>query len=188
MPYTLVPHRFSVPFEELDGSPEELVTRTWGGTSATRRVKCLVRDRVTLVNELLGYTANWTIHPPAPYGPDILGILASSVSIKPFGKLSQNQSDDKYANYDYCIIDISFEAMEKVLSGIYGYITITETLRDASEFVTLPTKNLFWGTGGGAVAITPFDAPGKINAVGEWIYEISGASAVPSVIFHSTFG
>jgi len=185
--FTVVPHRFSVPFEEMDGSPTEFVTRSWGGTGARRTLKCLTSNRVQLVNELLGYVDYYggtaTIHPPAPYGPDILNIVVSDVAIKPFGKMGQISSDTRFADYDYSIIEVTFEAADKVLSSVYGYVSILETIRPASEFITLPTKELYWGVGGAAEAIDAFDAPGKINKMLEWTYEIRGASAYPVEIW-----
>ena len=180
MPYSVVPHRFSVPFEELDGSPEELVTATFDGTTAIRTLKCLVRNRVVLINELLGYVHGFIVHPPAPYGPDIPRLLAARVAMKPMGKMGQVEADNRYADYTYCILTVTYEVMEKVLSSLYGYVTVTVSTNPISEFVTLPTKNLWWG--GGAEKIADFDAPGKISHATEYIYEIRGATTYPSII------
>lgn len=187
MAVRFIPHRLTVPFEELDGSPEERSTNAWAGDGATRRLKCLATNRIALERELLGYIeyfgSNALIHLPAPFGIDRPNLVATNVVIKPYGKVSGVISDTRYANYIYVILDVTYEVATKVLSERYGFITLVEELRDLSEFVTLPTKNLYWNTGGNKEAIDAFDAPAKIDYNLEWVYTISNAYTVPSQIF-----
>ena len=187
MTVRFIPHRLTVPFEELAGSPEERSTITWAGDGATRRLKCFSTNRTFLERELLGYTelidSNVLIHLPAPFGVDRPNLIATNVIITPFGRVSGVITDIRYANYLHCVLNITYEVATRVLSNRYGFITLTEEIRDMSEFVTLPTKGLYWGTGGGKEAIEAFDAPGKLNYGLEWIYTISGAFRVPPQIF-----
>ena len=189
-----ITHRSTVPFEELAGSPEERSTITWAGDGATRRLKCLSRNRIALERELLGYIEgqgspgiagypNYLIYLPAPFGIDRPNLMATNVVVKPFGKVSGQVFDTRYADYDYSILDVTYEVATRILSERYGFITLTEEIRDMTDFVTLPTKGLYWGTGGGKEAIEAFDAPGKLNYGLEWIYTISGAFRVPPQIF-----
>ena len=189
-----VPHILTVPFEELDGSPEERATVAWAGDGATRKFKCLSRNRIALERELLGYiepqgsigiggAQNHIIHLPAPFGVDRPNLMAMNVVVKPFGRVSAVNADSRYANYDYSILDVTYEVATRMRSDQYGFITLSEEIRDLTEFVTLPTKNLYWDTGGAAEAIEAFDAPGKMNYGLEWIYTISGAYRVPPEIF-----
>lgn len=186
MTIMFIPNRMTYPFEELDGSPEEMVTSTWAGSGATRRIKCLSVNRIGLINELLGWHrfigGNVKIYLPQWYGPDMPNLVATSVVVKPFGKVSAGL-DTRWANYEHVIIDINYEWNTKIQSSVYGLITLHETIQDVSDFVTLPTKNLYWDVGGSKEAIDAFDAPGKINYGLEWSYEITGAYTVPEQIF-----
>ena len=194
MSIRFVQHVLTVPFEELDHSPEERATVSWAGDGATRRLKCLSRDRIALERELLGYIAaqgsvgiggptNVIIHLPAPFGVDRPNLMATNVVAKPFGRVIGVNSDDRYANYAHTILDVTYEVATRIISERYGFITLSEEIRDLTDFVTLPTKNLYWGTGGAAEAIDAFDAPGKMNYGLEWTYTISGAYKVPPQIF-----
>ncbi len=184
----------TVNFEELDASPEEMLTSTWAGSGATRRLKVRSVDRIRLVRELLGYAAgqgspgifgfpNVLIYLPASFGPDMPNLVATNAVVKPFGKTGAVSSDTRFANYEHSIISVTYEWNTKLRSAIYGLITLNETVQDVSEFVTLPTKNLYWGTGGGKEAIEEFDAPGKMNYGLEWTYTIAGAYYVPTEIY-----
>ena len=191
MAVRFIPNRLTVPFEELAGSPEERSAGTWAGDTATRRLKCLSIHRLALGRELLGYTelqggdaaAGILIRLPAPFGPDRPTLVATNVVTKPFGRVSGVPSDTRFANYEHSILDVAYEVATRVLSTRYGFVTLSEEIRDVSEFVTLPTKGLYWGTGGAKEAITTGDAPGKINYGTEWLYTISGAFHVPAQIF-----
>lgn len=182
-----ISNRMTVPFEELTGSPEEMVTSAWAGSGATRQLKCLSVNRVALVNELLGYNVFYrrsvSIHLPAPFGRDLPALIATSVVVKPFGKVSSVATDARFADYEYSTIAVTYEWNTKIESRKYGLITLRETLQDISDFITLPTKNLYWGTGGSAEKITEGDAPSKINYGLEWTYTITGAHTVPEEIF-----
>ncbi len=194
MSIRFVPHVSTVPFEELAGSPEERATIAWAGDGATRKRKCLSIHRIALEREMLGYIVaqgsigiagapNAIIHLPEPFGIDRPNLMATNVVAKPLGRVSGVNTDTRYANYKHSILDVTYEVATRIMSERYGYVTLTEEIRDLTEFVTQPTKNLFWGTGGGKEAIDTFDAPGKMNYGLEWIYTISGAWRVPPQIF-----
>ena len=187
MAIRFIPNRMTMPFEELDGSPEEMITSRWAGSRSTRKIKCLSVNRIAVVNELLGFRefvgGNVLIHLPAPYGPDMPNLIATSAVVKPFGRTSAVPRDTRWADYEHVIISINYEWNTRIESSVYGLITLRETIQDVSDFVTLPTRNLYWGTGGGKEAIDAFDAPGKINYGLEWTYEITGAHTVPEQIF-----
>ncbi len=174
-------------FGELAGSPEEMIASAWGGVGATRKLHCLSRDRISLVRELLGYAesvgGNVLIHYPAPYGPDIPALVATSVVVKPFGRVSAVAADARYANYPGVIIDVNYEVANRIASDRYGFVTLSEEILDTTEFLTMTTQGLYWGTGGGRESIAPFDAPGKLSHGKEWLYTIRGAYVIPSTIF-----
>ncbi len=174
-------------FGELAGSPEEMIASAWGGVGATRKFHCLSRDRISLVRELLGYSEvvgdNVLIHYPAPYGPDIPSLVATSVVVKPFGKVSAVATDARYATYPGVIIDVNYEVANRIASERYGLVTLTEEILDTTELQTMTTRGLYWGTGAPREGIGPFDAPSKLSHGKEWIYTISGAYTIPSTIF-----
>lgn len=194
MSIRFIKNRITVNFEEMDGSPEERRTNEWNGDGATRRLKCLMSDRIELEYELLGYTdrkidisiggdQNILMHLPQSFGPDREGLIATSVITRPFGKVSASPKDNSFTNYIYSILDVTYEVATRIPSSQYGFVVISEDIRDVSEFVTLPTEGLYWGTGGAKEAIDMLDAPGKINYGLEWAYTISGAYLIPEGIF-----
>lgn len=184
MAIQVVPCQFYVPFEELKGSPEESISVEWQGVSARRTLQCATVHRVSLIRSFLGWTevigANIIIHRPHIYGIISNLLTACTAATKPFGQMSQEPGDARFADYPYCRIEIGYKILESTLAAAYGQVSITETLHDAGEFVTIPTKGLYWGTGGGKEAIDEMDAPGKINRLLEWTIDIRGAVAVPA--------
>lgn len=192
MTVKFIPNRLTIPFEELDGSPEERSAGTWAGDTATRKLKCLSIHRVALERELLGYSSlggvplaggDALIHLPAPFGIDRPNLIATNVVTKPFGRVRGVSGDTRFANYRHSILDVAFEVATRVLSTRYGFVALSEEIRDTTEFATMPAKGLYWGTGGGREAIAAFDAPGKISHGKEWIYTIRGAYHIPANIF-----
>ena len=195
MAIRFMPNRLTIPFEELDGSPEERRTSAWAGDGAVRKLKVRSRDRLWLEKQLLGYlevagtknmagtSDNVLIHLPVPFGPDRPGLVATSIVTKPFGRVAGVPSDTRFANYDYSLMEVTYEVATRLASSVYGFITLSETTKDITEFVTLPTKNLYWGTGGAKEAIDRFDAPAQVNYGLEWTYTITGAYRVPPHLF-----
>ncbi len=187
MAIRFISNRTVTPFEELDGSPEEMDSSTWSGVGATRHLKCLAVDRIQVVKELLGYVEHFgpliRIYLPASFGPDMPNVVATHAVVKPFAQMTGSTYDGTYADYRYSVIDVTYELGTRIQSGNYGFVALTEEIRDTTEFVTLPVKGLYWGTGGGKEEIDAFDAPGKMNYGLEWIHIISGASVVPPQIF-----
>lgn len=181
--YRFIPHRLTVPFEELDGSPVVRSTSSWAGDGATRKLKCLTTNRIELERELLGYVYGNVVHLPASFGVDRPNLIATNVTLTPFGRTGAVGNDNRYADYEHVILNVAFEVVTKIPSPQYGFVTLSEEVRDLSEFVTLPVKNLYWGTGGDKEEIDTFDAPGKMNYGLELVYTISNAYRVPPEIF-----
>jgi len=107
--------------------------------------------------------------------------MAIDVSIDPFGKVAGQVGDDRFATYDYALITVTYGIPQRETSEAYGgNVTVIETLRGASEFLTLPTEGLYWGKGTSKKPITNLAAPGKISCLMEWTYAIRGALTLPS--------
>ena len=187
MTVRFIPNVVTTYFGELDGSPEEMIASAWGGVGATRKLHCLSRDRISLVRELLGYSEfsgkHVQVHYPAPFGPDIPSLVATSVVVKPFGQIDGSAIDVRYANYPGSFIDVNYEVANRIASQRYGFVTLTEEILDTTELLTMTAKGLYWGKGGGRESIDASDAPNKISHGKEWLYTIGGASTIPSVIF-----
>jgi len=181
----ILPCIFTVDFQELDGSPTETVASElspefWTGTGATRVFRCASRDRLQLIREFLGGYVPGGMRRPHSY-TDISGlVVASSASTKPVGKIS-GQSDIRFANYPKTDVTITYKIPLETFEGFGGMVTLMETRREASEFVTSTSKNLFWFVDGVVnEQVDEFDAPGIINNLTEWTYEIRGARSLPS--------
>lgn len=186
MAIRIVPHRFTVDFEELKGSPTESLSRDfWKGTGAVRVFRCASADRIKLANELLGYMAGFVYHLPHPYTDISRLLVATNIATNPVGKIS-GQDDAKFANYPKTDLTVTYTIPQETFEAFGGLVTVTETIQEASEFVTLPTKGLFWYVDGVAnEPIREFDAPGKVNKLLEWTYEIRNAQFVPGIIWYN---
>ena len=140
----ILPCRFTVDFQELDGSPiERITTEFWQGTGATRVFRCASGDRMQLIKELLGYRRGSIIRRPHQY-LDISGfVMATSVSTKPIGKIVA-QADNRFADYPETEIEVTYTIPPELFEAFGGLVTVTETLRDASEFITLTNQEMFW--------------------------------------------
>ena len=187
MAIQVVPCQFYVPFEELKGSPEESFSLEWQGVGVRRTLQCTAGHRLSLINSFLGWVGyvgtDIIIHRPHVYG-DISNLLtACTATTKPFGQMSNVPGDARFADYPHCIVEIGYRILESTLAAAYGQVSIRETLNDAGEFVTLPTKGLYWGTGGEKEGIDEMDAPGKVNKLLEWTVDIRGAVVVPANVW-----
>lgn len=180
-----VPCRFTKTFEELDGSPVEELSSEITALRTVRNFKCAWEDRIQLAVEFVGYTQAFgtavVYHYPHQYTVISSLLVAVEVSIKPFGKTGA-LTDDRFTKYNYAELIVTYQMPRIETSEAYGgAVTINEQIHGASEFITLPTKNLFWGKAGEKVLIDTFDAPGKVNQMIEWIYNIRGARILPNI-------
>lgn len=182
--FRLVPCRITVDCEELEGSPTEVIASDlspdfWTGTGATRVFRCASGDRMLLIREFLGGWYGSIFRLPHSY-TDISGlVVATSAATKPVGKMS-GLVDNRFANYPKTDVTITYKIPPETFEAYGGLVTVTETMREASEFVTCSTKGLFWYVDGVTNEQTDeFDAPGTINNLTEWTYEIRRARIVP---------
>lgn len=183
---------FTIAFEELDGSPKEKVAWVPGQSGCQRAIQCAWNDRHQLAREFTGYydiNGSDTIqHMPHRYPLINIYLIATMVEISPVGKVAANADDDKLASYEKAQLDIEYTIpqirMPSLLPGAIGVwggaVSIHESIAAASEFITLPTKNLYWGKGGSSEPIDSFDAPAKVATILEWIYQVSGATYIPA--------
>lgn len=182
-----VPNRITINYEELNGSPTEGGSYDfWSGLGVAREVLCLSTDRLQLIKEFLGYWVGPTYHRPHPYlDLDPTGILvATHFTTKPFGKIEAQEYDTRLANYPKTIINFTYSIPPEAFEAFGGLVTVTESMRGASEFLTCSTKGLYWYVDGVAnEPIDEFDAPGKVNDLTEWIYEIRGTQTIPAGVW-----
>lgn len=190
MSVRILPCNFTVDFEEMEGSPVENVSVEWAELGVSREFKCAAADRFSLVRSLIGFTevfgANVVIHKPHAYTFISELVMCTNVEVKPFGKMIAGP-DSRFSNYQDVIVSAIYKIPQGVMAEAFGaLVTITETLQEASEFITLPEKGLYW-----LVSTGPFvgeeldymDAPGKISQLLEWTYEIRNALYVPAGVW-----
>ena len=181
----IIPCALNVAFEEMDGSPIEAISGDIDKSSVTRTVRCLAIDRVRLIREFLGWAEfvgpNLIIHLPHAYGVIIGYLEASSAETVPHGRIKASIGDDRFADYEYSVVVIKYEEPLYTSLQYSGNCTWKETLRSASEFITLAQEGLYWGIGGAKVEIEDFEAPTLINVMTEWIVEIGGIRTLPAI-------
>lgn len=183
----IIPCALNISFEEMDGSPIESIYGDIRKSSVIRTVRCLATVRANLIREFLGWTeiiaGNVVIHLPHYYGVIVGYLRASSADTIPHGRIKASIGDDRFADYEYSVITIKYEEpqFEYGESTLYGgYVSWKETLRSASEFITLAQEGLYWGIGGGKVEIEDFEAPTLINVMTEWIVEVESIRTIPA--------
>lgn len=191
---SLVESIFSVPFEEMDGSPIETVSSTVSNVAATRIIRCPWGDRMQMAKEFVGWVevmgANATQHLPHQYVALSGTVFAKDVKMKPVSRIMSSPEDNQIAAYDTAELTIEYKIQDIGAPGfaftqdqldIYGSsVIITESITVAMEFLTLPVEGLYWGFGEDKVALANMSAPAKINTVLEWQYNITGAIYVPN--------
>jgi len=184
--------KFTIAFEELDQSPTEIMSKRRGVTSAKRIVQCVWTDRIQLAKEFIGYIeqfgSDFITHRPHVYDEVSSLLIAVSVDMIPFARLS-TPTTEGFNTYDTAQLTVSYEVRqseeapeeeeEKEAPEYGGTVLISESMEPSSEFITLPTKNLFWGKGDDKEAIDTLDAPAKVNSMIEWVYNIRNATIIP---------
>jgi len=185
----ILPCLFTVDFEEMEGSPEERVSTEWQELGAIRVFRCAAGDRFQLAREFMGYTTVFgnvvKIHKAHSYSCIGADVQAVSAEIKPIGKMIA-APDIRFANYPKGEVRITYKLPPELFRAYGGLVSVTETLQAASEFVTVPIKGLFWYVDGiNNEPITVGDAPGKINNLEEWTYEVRRARAVPAGVWNA---
>ena len=183
----IFPCVLSYDFEELEGSPSEKLSSTFTSIGSVRRFKCAYSDRLFLAMQFIGYSvtvgSNVAIYEPHEYEAISTYLIALDVGIEPFGRISAQSDDSRFATYTSAILTVTYGVPQREVSAAYGgNVTVIENIRGASEFLTLPTDNLYWGTGSNKIPITNLSAPGKISCMMEWTYGIRGARTLPSGI------
>jgi len=187
MALQIIPCSFSIPFHELDGSPEEVITNVTTGLQVRGRFICDWFYRIQLAKEFIGWTEafgiNIVVHEPHRYSGISDWLIASDVSISPMGKMN-SPDGSTFATYDKAIIEVIYRVPRLVETEVYGgQISITETIRSASEFLTYRSEGLYWGTGGDKVALDGIEAPAMVHTMLEWSYNISGARSLPTALW-----
>lgn len=182
----VIPCAVAVDFEELDGSPTELIYAGEAGKSIiTRTLRCKSLDRARLIREFLGWTeyvgANVIIHRPHAYQVMTQWLYAFSADTIPQGRIQSSIGDSRFADYEFSHVVIKYGEPPLLENAYGGLVEYRETLTSASEFTTYPQENLYWGTGGGKVPLDVLDAPTRITIMLEWIIEISGVLTLPTL-------
>lgn len=143
--------RISVTHEELNvpnQSPAEVLSRDT--TEATRWLKCAWGSRHTLANQLIGgydsRAKTWTSPQRYP-NSRILELYAKSVSITPFGKPVATSSSVQA--YGHAILEVKYAPTDLVEFEEKPELAIFDIrLRPNSEFITLPSRQLYWDKDG----------------------------------------
>lgn len=182
----IVPSGLAVDFEELDGSPAEMIYALGAGKDVvTRTLRCKAIDRARLIREFLGWIeyrgADVIVHRPHTYQVLTCWLEAQSADTIPKGRITGSIGDSRFADYELSHVVVKYSAPQLLQDAYSGLSSYRETLTTASEFATYPQENLYWGIGGGAVPLDPLDAPARITVMLEWIIEISRAGAVPNL-------
>lgn len=192
MAFIVLPCSLTVSHSELsepEASPRIVLRR--GKATTTRILKCAANDAINLSRQLLGWNEvsgkNIRIYQPHHYeGPGtstlkLLNLYAVEVSIAPFGAQKASPSDTTIAEYTHAILTVSYETPEydQPEGGEITYIS--ESLEPSAEFMTLPTKGLYWGAGG-TQPLDDTEAPGKIVRLIDWVYTLHFVPYLPPAV------
>lgn len=190
MSVRILPARFTVNFEEKDGSPTESIAVEWTGFGVNRTFMVAASDRMQLIKEMLGYKeiigGNLIVHQAHEYRYISSLLTAVSASVKPLGaKMGTDPDDIRFANYADSVVDIVYKIPQWRMAEAYGgLISITETVQPTTEFVTISEQKLYWDNTQ-TEELDSMDAPGLLIHGLEWTYEVRGALEVlPGVWGH----
>jgi len=188
----VIPPAFTVPFEELEGSPTETISEE--GRLVTRKLKCLWDDRYTLFRELLGTTAvvdgdtgEQIIRTPDTYEEDpfmVTPMFARGVAIAPFdAKIEDADGDGRTAKYGHAQLTVTYRTgrYQDETAGGGGTveqpdIIIEESLEPEAENISVEASNLVWESaskeanpGTKRVRIDPIGVPSKLEISLGWV-------------------
>jgi hypothetical protein len=166
----------SVDYEELEGSPKE----SYGskGFQATRHLMCSWADRHTLARQLKGgrhYIGQDLVTLKPAYYPWYPVAVVSAVEIEGSGQPEGAVDESNYKRYEKAILTVTYSVQT------YDEETIVEeSVEPASEFLTIPANNLYWGYGDNKVALKEAEAPGLLIQMFDWNYTLKEVRSVPS--------
>ena len=186
----IMPCRFTVPFEEIAKSPSLRIAANRDESHAARTLQCAGVYHYQLVKELLGYTEFSALgvvyHRPHTITIISPFMIATTVDVNSFDDKVCGQTIDGLNVYETVRLTVRYEAVSLRDVGStqafdkYGnVVSVTEDIRPASEFLTLPTEGLFWGKGEDKVPLEDLHAPAMAVEMYEWIYNIRNAKKVP---------
>ena len=164
----------SVNHYEMTNWPKEGY-RLGGGFIAERRLKCAWTDRDTLAREILGET----------YPYNSIGAMAMEAYPEPIkGEALAVGASADMSSYAEAVVVVKYstQGASEVVSGNL----ISEWLETSIDFKTLDHRGLQWGVGGGAEALFPAEAPGRIEPTIDYVLLYHELSAVPSSVVTHT--
>lgn len=174
-----LPCKITVDYKELPGSP--IVNGSWTDFTATRMLRCLWEDRLTLAKELMGYVQGIARRLPHQYtaelsGETITGIYALNYRIDRFPKDGLNQTT---GSYKYAKLTVDYGAPTYDLNNLPGWqetALISESLEPSMEFATVGHKNLYWDDN---TVIESPEVPGHLIGSTDWVYTIHQLNSLP---------
>ncbi len=172
----------TVSYEEMEGSPQESLSRT--STVVKRILKCDWLDRVLLAKELIGYWQNLVYYPPDEYKTEddlIQRVYARQVEIEGLGIDSEGEFIKAKLTVMYADSDISESPGEE------DTIVKTESLQPSAEFLTLSTDDLYWENDK-TKPLEPTDAPTAIIPQMDWVYTAYAQQSLPSEYIRDSVG
>jgi len=185
----------TVDYEIERGSPVEHISHD--GASVEVKYLCAWRDRITFVKEMLGYVTGSSLYLPDEYkGYDsserLYGLYAKAATIEPVGAIDQTTGNYTlarvtitYGKLDYDTPDTGEGPWPPEGTPPEEMVFVSETLEPASEFMTLPRKGLYLGTGANKVSLENLnlEPPAKIIRMVEWVYTIHQYNRIPEFFF-----
>lgn len=140
---------FTVPFEEMTGSPTSERRGKDGTFEATRQFKCAWGHRLVLANQFLGYTAG--IYSGPHLYPDYALAYAVDVSIAPLiDRIMNTYTTPSMPTYEHAVLTVNYRTREpgtgasKILTAANETVIVEESIEATVEALTLSNKNLFW--------------------------------------------
>lgn len=179
--------------EEVDGSPTEGFDAQ--GFHATRRLKCLWQDRLTMASMLIGQTLGQTGNPgsqtivvvlPHQY-PHYPAASCRSVEIAPLiPKPTAADAQGRISQHEHAILTAAYRTPDAGEGDPQDSDTVifTERLDPSVEFITVAANNLTWEPSG--EPIDPVEAPGIPVRMLDYTLSVSGiASFDPAAVLQA---
>lgn len=166
---------FTIDYDELANSPQESFTN--GNIQITRLLSCAWIYRIQFMKELLGYLAeDSTVYYADEYDTgtiQIPNVFCTTVDIEPLG------IDQDTGEYLKAKIIAKYEYRKYNIPSAGNIVYVTESLENASEFLTLPDKLLYW-VNDQTRPLNPSETPSKIIPLLQWSYTKNLLTSVPN--------
>ena len=185
--FSVRPAELTIAYEELEDSPQEHWGRG-GAFEATRLLKCVWDDRVTLAAELRGQRFAEgairirTLPHEYPQNTTVRAFVVD-VTCRGMGGIRAAPADDQVQEYEHALLTVKYAVPDYDLGAPSDpeETFFEESIEPVVEFITLSSRNLFWDQAQ-TVKVGEGERPGRLRLLVNWIFTDEFVGTIPSTV------